>query len=767
MTDEQALKVLVDAGAALLRYWRIPNPEAPHVEAKNPEGFGDWARVARGKPGATLDECRRWLAGEDCTLADYERRVVEPHNRKYPKRPIAAPAKVLPGIGLLPASLGRLVVDVDLASKRALADMPGHERQRRSIAGHDAVRRRLGEPDGVQRSPSGGLHLYYSDDGIPKEVTDNGTWAVDDEGVKVGGEVRGSNGWVGVYDLPALAKMVQAGAGEPLEVETFKAFVNNPHRHVGSREYRHVRAGGGGAVQAACAAIRAAEAGDTYAGRNPTIVHHVAVLAKETLLDDAAAAAVLDAVGEVKPGALADTERWIGRARDWAEPSTGNTGGPASVRGADRGSDTGEVSGAGPDGGNGDIPPGAAGDDAPDDALLVLLERWQDWKETAARFRPSNPGQLKQGAPALLSSIAGHVGADTGDVDDTAATLDAMQAAVARGAGAEGIRQVLREREKAGIVAKPVDWPNKPDERDWLVSRWLPAGRIGMVTGKGESGKSRLTLQLAAVLASGGALWIPPDSGKPNVSVPIGASRTESRQPVSVVVATWEDEAEELRRRLHDMKGAGIEPAKLAGRLHHADMSGAGPLWAPAKSGTGHVSTMGALTGAGRWLRRFCEEQDEGKGARLLVIDPLAAAFACSENDRGLVRAFMSNWDNWARAANDGQGCAVLVVSHPSKDSSGNPDYHQSGSTDWHAASRFVWDMTREKVGKDDRVVKGGKPVGKDVRPEGMKLAVTKSNYLTGRKPEAWLKGSGAGWLATDEAGAAAKGAGGGFGGGR
>lgn len=158
--DGQAIEAWVSAGAKLLRYWRIPNPEAPHVEAKNPAGLPDWSRISDGGNGASAGECIAWLKGEGATVAGYVRRVVEPHNRKYPDKPIEVPANVLPGIGVLPASLGKLVVDVDLASKKALATMRGPGRQRRSIAGYAAVVGKLRKPDGEQRSPSGGLHCY-------------------------------------------------------------------------------------------------------------------------------------------------------------------------------------------------------------------------------------------------------------------------------------------------------------------------------------------------------------------------------------------------------------------------------------------------------------------------------------------------------------------------------------------------------------------------------------------------------------------------------
>ena len=78
-----------------------------------------------------------------------------------------------------------------------------------------------------------------------------------------------------------------------------------------------------------------------------------------------------------------------------------------------------------------------------------------------------------------------------------------------------------------------------------------------------------------------------------------------------------------------------------AGRIKFVDMADHGPLWAPLRSG--HVSSMASLTTAGEKLRKYAESVE----ARLLVIDPLAAAYAGDENVRGLVRAFLSSWDAW------------------------------------------------------------------------------------------------------------------------
>ena len=44
----------------------------------------------------------------------------------------------------------------------------------------------------------------------------------------------------------------------------------------------------------------------------------------------------------------------------------------------------------------------------------------------------------------------------------------------------------------------------EPPPREWLVKNWLPTGCVTMLSGRGGFGKSRLALQLAAGVASGG-----------------------------------------------------------------------------------------------------------------------------------------------------------------------------------------------------------------------------------------------------------------------
>ena len=259
--------------------------------------------------------------------------------------------------------------------------------------------------------------------------------------------------------------------------------------------------------------------------------------------------------------------------------------------------------------------------------------------------------------------------------------------------------------EKAEPLAFTPWRSGKPPPRKWLIKEWLPAGRVVMLSGTGGAGKSRLALQLAAGIASGGS-----DRGEWIHGASFPGLTLATTAPAPVVFASWEDEPEEFHRRLSELSGSNtpwVTPDNLA-HLLPVDMAGQGPVWAPA-SGR-HIATLATITPTGERLRRLCESQ----GARLLVLDPLAAAYAADENARGLVRAFVSDWDAWARA-ND---CAVLILAHPPKSGA---DY--AGSTDWQGSVRALWTLAQETIGLPPA---RGQP---DCRTKVWTLDAVKGNY--------------------------------------
>ena len=197
----------------------------------------------------------------------------------------------------------------------------------------------------------------------------------------------------------------------------------------------------------------------------------------------------------------------------------------------------------------------------------------------------------------------------------------------------------------------------------------------------------------------------------------------------NVVFASWEDEPEEFYRRLHQISGNSapwVSPERLE-KLRIVNLVGEGPVWAPPQGR--HISTMAELTVTGERLRRLCERED----ARLLVLDPLAAAYAADENARGLVRAFVSHWDAWGQDNN----CTVLILAHPPKSAGMN----YAGSTDWQGAARALWTLQAE-ISKSP-----------EAGPRMWKLEFVKGNY--GPRPEPlqmrWDTGAGLRWEVVGE----------------
>ena len=352
-----------------------------------------------------------------------------------------------------------------------------------------------------------------------------------------------------------------------------------------------------------------------------------------------------------------------------------------------------------------------------------------DWKQWAAEHRAALADEDQAACEALADELDAALQADPQCLGvRTDADLGAVLAKAADTAASDAAWAVLAEglAHRAPLLAGR-GWARKPERRRWLIEGWLPEGRIGLLAGKGGSGKSRLALQLAAALAGregrSGVDWLP---GAP----PAGPGRITPGRQAPVVIASWEDELDELRRRrywMHHRDGGNLSwAAPSAGKadaLHAVDMRRLGSLWGP--DAGQHTSTTAHLLETGRWLRRYCESL----GARLLVVDPLAAAYGSNENDRGLVRAFMADWDGWASQAR----CSVLLVAHPPKADGAA----WSGSTDWHAAARYLWTLGLERT--------GGRTRAKGPPPHGWRLKLSKSNYGPAGN-ECWLRGLGRGW---------------------
>ena len=253
-------------------------------------------------------------------------------------------------------------------------------------------------------------------------------------------------------------------------------------------------------------------------------------------------------------------------------------------------------------------------------------------------------------------------------------------------------------------------------DREYLIPKWLPANTATMFTGDGGAGKSWLTLQAVCQIASGfNNAFLDPEFQLPSEA-------DESIEPKHIVFATYEDEPEEIKRRIQALASGmnwiaeSLETIKQ--HLHIVDMRGIGSVWGP---GMGkHIANTGDLLFAGEAIRTICEERN----AKFLVMDPLSGAFGGNENDRTAVYDFVSSFRGWGDAAK----CAMLVIGHLPKGAEGRAAGF-SGSTAWEASARSMWMLKKDGEGESAHYV----------------LSHTKSNYAQ-RQDDIYLRRNRYGW---------------------
>ena len=311
------------------------------------------------------------------------------------------------------------------------------------------------------------------------------------------------------------------------------------------------------------------------------------------------------------------------------------------------------------------------------------------------------------------------------------------------------VRDLRRDIAEAGrslpraVTGKAWNLPVPP--REWLLQGWLPAGELSMLAGPGETGKSLLLLQLCTALAAdrttcSGDQWLPRTVGITGPNAPHLCA-----EPVTVVIAGWEDsdlEALRRRERLHMYGGCGwAADASINNRLHVLPMRGFGPVWAPADTGSRHISTVGEITPTGQRIRRYCEQH----AASLLVLDPSSLALSLNENDRALVSIALESWAGWANQS----GCAVMLTAHPAKAKEGEgSDY--SGSTAWRGLVRALWTL-RQPETPDKKSTEWTNAMGTSGKERVADLTLNKANYaMSGETLHVATEGRRAGWRMVD-----------------
>ncbi|MBP8305151.1 MAG: AAA family ATPase [Phycisphaerae bacterium] len=205
-----------------------------------------------------------------------------------------------------------------------------------------------------------------------------------------------------------------------------------------------------------------------------------------------------------------------------------------------------------------------------------------------------------------------------------------------------------------------------PKPVQWLWQDRVPCAMLSLLIGLEGSGKTFLALDLAARVTTGRPL---PGGDDPYNTPPVG----------NVVFLTSEDHLSfTIRPRLDAM---GADPARIA-----ALQGVKGP-----EGETEFFDVMQHLPA----LEMLIEE---AAPVQLVVVDPLTAFLGETDQHRnGEVRRALARFNALAEK----YGCAILGISHLSKDVSRQAIHRTIGSVAFSAAARAVWLVSADK--EDDR----------------------------------------------------------------
>ena len=216
---------------------------------------------------------------------------------------------------------------------------------------------------------------------------------------------------------------------------------------------------------------------------------------------------------------------------------------------------------------------------------------------------------------------------------------------------------------------EPIRNFNDYDTTQWMVEKWLPRGHVSLLSGMGGVGKSRLTLQIATAIATQGGTDI------------LGDGSMVTARQANVIYCSWEDSENEIKRRINQLEYKGTEES-----LSVFDLRRYGPIWAPV-IGSRHIATIAEPTK----LYHDIEKHARKFEAKFIVFDTIAAAYLSDENNRPLVRSFLTTLSAFANDLD----ASILLISHPSK--SRTEDFTTSGSTDWINGVRCAFTLDRTK----------------------------------------------------------------------
>ncbi len=195
----------------------------------------------------------------------------------------------------------------------------------------------------------------------------------------------------------------------------------------------------------------------------------------------------------------------------------------------------------------------------------------------------------------------------------------------------------------------------QPEEVQWLWKPYLPIGKVTLLEGDPESGKSYLSLAIAAHVTKGHGLPA------------YGTQPAGSRTPRNVLLLTGEDgTADTVLPRLLKVGGDSTRVFQLRGIVQTKD-----------DKDVELSITLDAVTHIEEALKQFQPE--------LVVVDPFQS-FLGSHVDMHRANEIRPVLDGLGKLAAK-YGCAIVLIRHLKKDTAGGANYRGLGSIDIYAAA--------------------------------------------------------------------------------
>jgi len=199
----------------------------------------------------------------------------------------------------------------------------------------------------------------------------------------------------------------------------------------------------------------------------------------------------------------------------------------------------------------------------------------------------------------------------------------------------------------------------KAEEVQWLWKPYIPVGKLTILEGDPESGKSYLSLAIAAHVTKG--------KGLPAY----GTQPVQKREPRNVLLLTGEDgTGDTVKPRLLKVGGDDARVFQLTG-IVQTNKDGKDVELSITLDAVTHIE------------QALIEYQPE-----LVVVDPFQS-FLGSHVDMHRANEIRPVLDGLAKLAAK-HGCAMVLIRHLKKDTAGGANYRGLGSIDIFAAARSV-----------------------------------------------------------------------------